>query len=55
MERTLNKEQFEEALSEFYRISGYDEKTGIPTRETLERLGLEKIARDLENKGLLLK
>ncbi|HEY86465.1 MAG TPA: aldehyde:ferredoxin oxidoreductase, partial [Dehalococcoidia bacterium] len=39
----------------FYRISGYDEKTGIPTRETLERLGLGKIARDLEKRGILPK
>ena len=53
MERVLKKEQYDEALSEFYRISGYDEKTGIPTRETLERLGLEKIAGDLENRGIL--
>ena len=53
IERALKKEDYDEALSEFYRISGYDEKTGIPTRETLERLGLEKIASDLENRGLL--
>ena len=55
MERTLGREQFDEALSEFYRISGYDEETGIPTRETLERLGLEKIARDLKSQGLIPK
>jgi aldehyde:ferredoxin oxidoreductase len=55
MERVLKKEHYDEALSEFYRISGYDEKTGIPTRETLEKLGLGKIARDLENRGILPK
>ena len=55
MERALDREYFDEALTEFYRISGYDEKTGIPTRETLERLGLGKIARDLEKRGILPK
>ncbi|MFC2019496.1 aldehyde ferredoxin oxidoreductase family protein [Chloroflexota bacterium] len=55
MEFVLNKEHYDKALSEFYRISGYDEKTGIPTEETLKRLGLEKIARDLEHKGMLPK
>ncbi len=37
----LDWEDFQDALREFYRQRGYDLETGIPTRETLERLGLE--------------
>jgi aldehyde:ferredoxin oxidoreductase len=49
----LEKEKYGELLTEFYRLSGYDEKTGIPTRKTLEALGLENVAGDLEKKGVL--
>ena len=47
MNLALEKEKYEEVLTEYYRISGYDKNTGIPTRETLERLRLKGIARDL--------
>jgi aldehyde:ferredoxin oxidoreductase len=43
----LDRERYETVLDEFYRISGYDQANGIPTRETFERLGLGDIARDL--------
>jgi len=36
-------------LDEFYKANGCDTQTGIPTRETLTRLGLEDIAQDLES------
>jgi aldehyde:ferredoxin oxidoreductase len=49
----LDRGIYEETLKEFYRLCGYDEKTGIPTRQTLERLGLENVAVDLKKKGLL--
>ncbi|MBI2907814.1 MAG: hypothetical protein HYX92_09185 [Chloroflexi bacterium] len=32
---------------EYYRLMGWDEKTGKPWRSTLNRLGLEKVAKDL--------
>jgi aldehyde:ferredoxin oxidoreductase len=38
----------EPLLDEFYSVCGWDRKTGIPTREKLESLGLEEIAADLE-------
>ncbi len=44
----LDKKQFESALNEYYRQCGWDEKTGTPTRETLERLRLTWLADDLE-------
>jgi aldehyde:ferredoxin oxidoreductase len=38
---TLDRNQFEAALAEYYRQSGWDAEKGIPTGETLERLGLD--------------
>jgi aldehyde:ferredoxin oxidoreductase len=49
----LDKQKYGEVLTEFYKLSGYDEKTGIPTRETLERLDLEFVAKDLEKRRIL--
>jgi len=42
-QRTLLK-----MLDHYYRYRGWDEKTGIPTRETLERLDLGWVAKDLK-------
>lgn len=36
----LNRAEFENALNEYYRQSGWDVGSGTPTAETLERLGL---------------
>lgn len=38
-------------LTEYYRMHGYDLKTGIPTRERLESLGLKFVADELEAHG----
>jgi aldehyde:ferredoxin oxidoreductase len=43
----LDRARYEELLDEFYRISGYDRASGIPTRETLEKLDMAGIAEDL--------
>ena len=51
----MDREKFEWALTEFYKLVGYDEKTGIPIRETLEKLGLEDVAEDLTKRGVLSK
>jgi len=32
---------------EYYRLSGWDEKTGKPWRTTLERVGLEDEIKDI--------
>ncbi len=37
----LDKSEFEAALTEYYRQCGWDIESGVPTLETLERLGLE--------------
>ncbi len=37
---TIDREKFEQMMDEYYELHGWDEK-GVPTQETLERLGLE--------------
>jgi aldehyde:ferredoxin oxidoreductase len=37
----IDKSEFEAALEDYYRQSGWEIESGIPTRHTLERLGLE--------------
>lgn len=36
----ITPEGFEEALTAYYRFAGWDTETGLPTDETLQRLGL---------------
>jgi aldehyde:ferredoxin oxidoreductase len=45
--------QFNSMLDEFYRLWGWDPKTGMQTREGLEKIGLQDIAEKLARKGLL--
>ena len=40
----IDKAEWEAALEEYYRQSGWDVKRGTPTRQTLERLGLGWVA-----------
>ena len=40
----VDKTEWEAARDEYYRQSGWDVKLGIPTRRTLEKLGLEWVA-----------
>ena len=44
----VDRGQFEAALGEYYRQSGWDLHTGVSTRQTLERLGLRWVANDLD-------
>ncbi len=41
------KEELEPMKDEYYDLMGWDKKTGIPSRDTLKRLGLNKQAEDL--------
>ena len=38
----LSREEFDKELDKFYQIRGWD-KEGIPTRDKLEKLGLDDI------------
>lgn len=49
----LEREDWQLALSMFYNQFGWDEKTGAPTRESLEKFGLKDVADDLDALGLL--
>jgi aldehyde:ferredoxin oxidoreductase len=49
----LCREDWARAQDMFYERMGWDVATGIPTRATLERLGLEDMAERLEERGLL--
>lgn len=42
----------EPMLDEYYQLYGWDVKTGIPTEATLQKLGLDEIAKDLRSEGV---
>ncbi len=48
MGHLLNRDNFNRMLDEYYRHWGFDTATGIPTRETLQSLGMEDVADTLE-------
>jgi aldehyde:ferredoxin oxidoreductase len=41
---SIDREQLQEAVREYYRQAGWDEATGNPTRATYSRLGLKWVA-----------
>ncbi|ASJ11361.1 aldehyde ferredoxin oxidoreductase [Thermococcus sp. P6] len=43
----LEKDKYDELLSEYYKLRGWDER-GIPKRETLKELGLDFVVPELE-------
>jgi aldehyde:ferredoxin oxidoreductase len=43
-----SEEKWNKMLDHYYRLHGWDPKTGLPSRSLLEGLGLEDVARDLE-------
>ena len=49
--KRLDRAMFEKMLDEYYEVVGWDKETGVPTRATLESLGLKDIADDLERMG----
>ncbi len=49
--RKCRREDLERAKSEYYDLMGWDIRSGIPTRPTLERQGLKDVAEGLEGKS----
>jgi len=49
----LDREDMQLGLTMLYREYGWDEKTGAPTRATLERLNMKDVADELERLNLL--
>ncbi|OKY77282.1 MAG: Aldehyde:ferredoxin oxidoreductase [Candidatus Methanohalarchaeum thermophilum] len=49
--RNLDREKVKEWKTKYYELAGWNKETGKPTRSTLEELGLEYVADELEDKG----
>ncbi len=49
----LDRDKFEALKDRYYRLCGWDVKTGRPTRPKLEELGLKDVADELEREGKL--
>lgn len=45
----LDRDEFNTMLSDYYRLRGWDAKTGLQTEECLKRLGLDYVAETLKN------
>ena len=49
----LDRDKFEALKDRYYRLCGWDVKSGWPTRPKLEELGLKNVADELEKIGKL--
>lgn len=49
----VDRQAFEEMKDEYYGIRQWDVATGLQTKASLDRLGLEDVAQDLAQRGLL--
>lgn len=50
----VDREKFEMMKDEYYQLRGWDVATGFPTKARLVEFGLQDIARDLEQRGLVV-
>ncbi len=50
-DRHFNDEKFEDFKTRFYQFQGWDPQTGCPTKKTLAALGLDHVAKELEENG----
>ncbi len=49
----LSRETVAKAMSEYYQLRRWDEKTGLPTQERLKELGLNEVIKDFKSRSLL--
>ena len=49
----FNRKDFETMKDEYYELRGWDRATGLPKKGTLEELGLQEVARDLNERELI--
>lgn len=54
-DRKYARKDLEDAKSEFYQLQGWDVATGVPSKKKLKSLGLNDVAGELENRGILQK
>jgi len=52
-EAIVTKEKLDYLLDEYYKLHGWDQSTGIPTKVTLDNLGLSDVAEELCSLGKL--
>jgi aldehyde:ferredoxin oxidoreductase len=50
--RKYQREDLERAKSDYYRLMGWDVKTGTPTAANLEKIGLKEVAEGLQKRGI---
>lgn len=50
----VDRGQFEKMKDEYYQLRGWDVTTGLQTRAKLKEIGLEDVAEELEQRGLLV-
>jgi len=50
-EEKQDLEEHAKMLMEYYKMRGWDSENGVPTRQTLERLGLKYVADEIEAHG----
>lgn len=51
--RSLDRDKFEDWKTRFYKFEGYNPENGYPTRDTLEGMGMKRVADLLEKRGKL--
>jgi aldehyde:ferredoxin oxidoreductase len=51
--QSIDREKFEEFKTRFYKLEGWDTKTGWPQRDTLKSLGLDHVADELQKNDRL--
>ncbi len=51
--KTVNQEEYNYLVDSYYKLRGWDLKTGWPTRETYEKYGLKEVANELGAAGKL--
>ena len=50
----LNKEYFEASKTEYYKLMGWDVDTGLPTRSSLKKLGMDDVLASFETRAFRL-
>ncbi len=49
----VDRQAFDNLLGEYYQLRGWNTSSGLPTSATLKRLGLDDVAGDLKERGLV--
>jgi aldehyde:ferredoxin oxidoreductase len=49
----VDRNEFERMKDEYYQLRGWDVATGLQTKSKLEELGLDEVAKDLDQRGLM--